>query len=1308
VALRKRGYVGALAAVMSGLLVFSGVSPAVADEFDDAPIGEIVTAESPEADADIQPPGEEPTGDDAVPQAPEGEAESLADAPLDALAEPLEEGEIAPLAIECVAWPAVGSPVAGFEIDGNLCLNSTMDWATVGGQPVTNDGYGDATQFTRGASEGNWPWSEGQISGEGTAAGQADIGNVYAFTQTVGGEVFAYLGFERAATTGTIRYFVELNKLPNHYGPVADRSVGDLRLDIQQHGNNLLSLEGADLWNGAGWTSLGSAAGFVGQAAEGPVENLSGEVLTAGAFAELAVNLTALFGEAACGGGYGVLNIRSTSSTGGNPALADWVAPISLTVPSTCGTLEILKTDTQGSPLAGAEFQIAPNPATGTGVATATTGADGRIVLSGIEPGTYTVTETLAPPGYLLDSTPQQATVGRAQTKTLTFVDPLGDVDWQKRSADGRLLGGATFSITATGGPAAAAPWAERFPMTVVDNGLNDADPQAGLITVVDLPIGTFSVSETVPPANYVLDPTPKTFAITQEAPHAAIATAFVNVPYTTVVLSKRWVDSFPGDQAQLSIGGAAIATGSSTAPTTGPAIQVAVAPGSTLTVSEVLAGSNTGVYASTLVCDGALVRNNTGTSATVTVPEYDDDDRDGDNTTVRCLFTNTAVKKTVTLQKRWIDGIQGDTAQLRAGPATSTSTADGSANQLDQVNVAQTAVRVGDTVAMSETLAGAGSYGSTYACTAGAVSGTGVGTSFTLTVPNADVVCTFTNTANRGIVSLTKTWVNGQAGDTADLTITAGSDSGMATSTSDGAVGSWTDAAHTATAEVIVGETVSVEELIEVVAGAASDYSSSLVCVSDGQTLLAADARSGSFTMPDGDVQCEFVNAAERPTLALVKTVTGAEVDAANWQLIGTPVTGEVVTNPAGGDVEPMFVVPGADIALSEQVIGETPGLDEFAPGLWSCVSADGAVELIDSVPGVATLPGLDKGEHVVCTIDNAHVDQGYTFDKSVVDSVQNEDGTWTVTYEITVHNNSVVVPITYQLIDTLADPADGIAYLGASWTGPTSGEFDLASSLTAVLADGEVLEPFADTDAVYTVVVDVDVSAAPAEPVACDEGGTGIGIVNTAALVVGVNPPVLDDACGTVEFDDVEVVKTATGLPADGAVASGTAFAYVLTVTNHGTRDAQDVVVTDALPAGVVATALELPGGWVNDNAPGLVDGANTVRASTATLAAGESAEIVVNVVYRPSGPLPTELVNTACVAAARDQVVENDCSDAVTPVTPEAPVNPINPVKPVLPATGGGIPSLLVALGLLAAISGATIFVIARRRREVESVC
>ena len=86
-------------------------------------------------------------------------------------------------------------------------------------------------------------------------------------------------------------------------------------------------------------------------------------------------------------------------------------------------TLTILKRDavTQ-KPLKGAEFTVKDSE--GRNIGRYTTGADGTVTVSGLTPnGTYVVSETKAPTGYIKDETPKNIVVRSGVANSLTFDD---------------------------------------------------------------------------------------------------------------------------------------------------------------------------------------------------------------------------------------------------------------------------------------------------------------------------------------------------------------------------------------------------------------------------------------------------------------------------------------------------------------------------------------------------------------------------------------------------------------------------------------------------------------------------------------------------------------------------------------------------------------------------------------------------------------------------------------------------------------------------------------------------------------------
>ena len=122
----------------------------------------------------------------------------------------------------------------------------------------------------------------------------------------------------------------------------------------------------------------------------------------------------------------------------------------------------------------------------------------------------------------------------------------------------------------------------------------------------------------------------------------------------------------------------------------------------------------------------------------------------------------------------------------------------------------------------------------------------------YTVPAVPVGVTCTFTNTRTSATITLQKTWVNGAAGDTADLAVT-GSDpgtSGSATSTATGAAGAQTDTTNQATATIFSGERVDLAETL----GEANtgSYTSAIACTPADGFTPGAGGQGGTYQVPD------------------------------------------------------------------------------------------------------------------------------------------------------------------------------------------------------------------------------------------------------------------------------------------------------------------------------------------------------------------------------------------------------------------------------------------------------------------------
>jgi hypothetical protein len=105
-----------------------------------------------------------------------------------------------------------------------------------------------------------------------------------------------------------------------------------------------------------------------------------------------------------------------------------------------------------------------------------------------------------------------------------------GSLVWYKYDNASNLLGGATFEVCRT---------YDRFGVdipdecvTVLDNSFPDADPDNGEFKLINLLLGRYTITETVPPVGFEGDAFVETIELTLQNPNGVATHAWVNIPY--------------------------------------------------------------------------------------------------------------------------------------------------------------------------------------------------------------------------------------------------------------------------------------------------------------------------------------------------------------------------------------------------------------------------------------------------------------------------------------------------------------------------------------------------------------------------------------------------------------------------------------------------------------------------------------------------------------------------------------------------------------------------------------------------------
>lgn len=181
--------------------------------------------------------------------------------------------------------------------------------------------------------------------------------------------------------------------------------------------------------------------------------------------------------------------------------------------------------------LPGATFEVYKN---GQLITTVTTNDNGLAYVHGITTGYYTVKETAAPEGYVLDSSEHSVYIdlydpATADDPRLVITNAAKpDLEIVKTDAvTGEPVAGVSFKINKADGST----------LTTVATGAD------GKALVEDLDPGVYTVTETSVPGNYLLNETPQSITL---APNKTGIVQFQNYPKPGLTINK--VDSITGD----------------------------------------------------------------------------------------------------------------------------------------------------------------------------------------------------------------------------------------------------------------------------------------------------------------------------------------------------------------------------------------------------------------------------------------------------------------------------------------------------------------------------------------------------------------------------------------------------------------------------------------------------------------------------------------------------------------------------------------------------------------------------------------
>lgn len=185
---------------------------------------------------------------------------------------------------------------------------------------------------------------------------------------------------------------------------------------------------------------------------------------------------------------------------------------VNLTYKNYKGSAQLSKQDSEGNPLAGAQFDVMDSDGKKVNVAPLTSDEEGKVLANDLAPGNYFFRETKAPAGYVLntkripftitDSENGKPAIVTTQTNGSEMIlkNYQGAISFVKKDANGKTLVGAEFDVY------------DKTGKKINESSIvSDKD---GKVTLDHLAPGNYTMKETKAPTGYLINDQTISFTI--------------------------------------------------------------------------------------------------------------------------------------------------------------------------------------------------------------------------------------------------------------------------------------------------------------------------------------------------------------------------------------------------------------------------------------------------------------------------------------------------------------------------------------------------------------------------------------------------------------------------------------------------------------------------------------------------------------------------------------------------------------------------------------------------------------------------